>query len=272
MKKFEKIIAGFMAAATMLTCISFNCVSSETETVSAAEETTETQVKEMGTLYIRKGGYKIIPDSLDALDVTIENENVAVIEDYPYIGDMFQVRAVETGTTRVTYKAFATNEIQAWDVVVEDYPETYELSKSELEINVNSFDKISIIDPYDDSCNDPTKGGSIYNDDAVWKSDNEDVVRVELGRLYPQSEGTATVTAKLDGVVYECKVTVTPYVYQTGDVDMNEKIDLYDVIFIAKYIMGMTELNEEQASLADYNSDNKVDLYDAIGIATTLLP
>lgn len=271
MKNFRKILAGFMAAATMLTCISFNCVSSETETASAADEATEVQIKEMGTLYIRKGGIKVL-DQLEPKNVTIENEAVAVIEKYPYFGDMYQVRAVETGTTRVTYGTFATGEIQAWDIVVEDYPETYELSKSELEINVNSFDKISIIDPYDDSCNDPTKGGSIYNDDAVWKSDNENVVRVELGRLYPQSEGTATVTAKLDGVVYECKVTVTPYVYQTGDVDMNEKIDLYDVIFIAKYIMGMTELNEEQASLADYNSDNKVDLYDAIGIATTLLP
>lgn len=269
MKNSRKILAGFMAAATMLTCTSFNLASAETSV--SAEETTEVQIKEMGTLYIRKGGIKVL-DQLEPKNVTIENEAVAVIEDYPYFGDMYQVRAIETGTTRVTYETFATGEIQAWDIVVEDYPETYELSKSELEISLNDFGKINIIDPYDDSYKDPTTGGSIYNDDAVWASDNKDVVRVELGRLYPQAEGTATVTAKLDGVVYECKVTVTPIVYQTGDVDMNEKINLYDAIFIAKYIMGMNELDEEQASLADYNGDNRVDLYDAIEISKTLLP
>ena len=51
MKNLRKIIAGFMAAATMLTCTSFNLVSAETSV--SAEETADVEVREMGTLYIR---------------------------------------------------------------------------------------------------------------------------------------------------------------------------------------------------------------------------
>lgn len=270
MKKIRKILAGFMAAATMLTCTSLNFISAETS--SMAEETADVEVREMGTLYIRKGGYKVIPNSLDAFDMTIENEDVAVIEDHPLIGDYYQVRAVESGTTKLSFAPFGVSSyISVWNVVVDDYLEDFELSETEVELCINDNKKLNIIDPYCDSYHNYT-GTSVYNDNATWSSDNEDVVRVELGKLYPQSVGTATVIAELDGVVYECNVTVTMPAYEVGDIDKNEKIDLYDVIFVAKYIMGMTELNEEQEALADYNTDGVVDLYDAIEIAKTLMP
>lgn len=58
-----------------------------------------------------------------------------------------------------------------------------------------------------------------------------------------------------------------------GDIDNNGTVgDLYDVIEIAKYIMGMTDLSETSLLLADYNADGVVDLYDAIEIAKTLMP
>ncbi len=271
MKRITKILSAFIAAA-MLCTFSLSCVSAQGITVYE-ETSTASDVEEMGTLYIRKGGYKVIQKLFNVVNIVSENEDVAKIEKYAYIGDMYQVRAVETGVTRVTYSEYGESKIHAWNIVVEEYPETYEFSKSEVEMNVGSSYKINIIDPYDESNNNLPKGGWIYNNDAVWKSDNEDVVSVELGELYAKSEGTATITATmLNGVTLECKVTVSPYVYDSGDVDMNKKIDLYDAIMIAKFLINKVDLSEEQLSLADYNQDGKVDLYDAIEICKSLMP
>lgn len=265
----KKILAGFMAVATMLTCTSLNLVSAETATI--AEETTDIEIREKGTLYIRKGGYKVIPNSLDAFNIKSENEAVAAIENHPYICDMYQVRAVENGTTTVSFAPVgATSYIDVWNIVVDDYPETLQLSATEIEFATNDNRTLNIMDPYCDSYYSTLKGVSIYNDNATWSSDNENVVKVELGRLYPQSVGTATVTAELDGVVYECKVTVTPHIYPKGDISQNDEIDLWDAIMIAKYMIGAREFTEEEKTLADFDGNGEVNLYDAIGIAKEL--
>ncbi len=270
MKKLNKILSVFIASLTLFSCISFGSVSAETSVIT--EETTNFEIIEMGTLYIRKGDYKVIFDSQDATNLVIEDEDVAVLEKYKYIGGITQVRAIECGTTRVTYKPFASNSIHAWNIVVDDYTKTFELSTSEKEICIQDDEcQLNIVDPYDDSYFNTISGNSIYNDNAVWESDNEDIVRVELGKIYPQSVGSATVTAELDGITYECNITVTPYIYHTGDVDMNKDINLYDVILIAKYIIGIAEISEEQLSLADYTNDSKIDLYDVIEISKTLM-
>lgn len=56
-----------------------------------------------------------------------------------------------------------------------------------------------------------------------------------------------------------------------GDITGDGKIDLYDAIDIAKYLIGMRYYTYEEEIIADYNMDGKVDLYDAIGIAQYLL-
>lgn len=57
-----------------------------------------------------------------------------------------------------------------------------------------------------------------------------------------------------------------------GDVDNNGTVgDLYDVIEIAKYLIGTTVLSETTLFLADINCDGHINLYDAIEIAKTLL-
>ena len=61
--------------------------------------------------------------------MTIENEDIAVIEDHPLIGNYYQVRAVENGTTRLSFAPFGVSSyISVWNVVVDDYPEILELS------------------------------------------------------------------------------------------------------------------------------------------------
>lgn len=44
-----------------------------------------------------------------------------------------------------------------------------------------------------------------------WSSSNKRIVKVKKGKLTPVSVGTATVTAKVSGKKYKCKVTVADY-------------------------------------------------------------
>lgn len=61
-------------------------------------------------------------------------------------------------------------------------------------------------------------------------------------------------------------------VRNSGDVNNDGKIgDLYDVIDIAKYVMEITDFDEETLKIADINGDGAVDLYDAIEIAKMLI-
>lgn len=56
-----------------------------------------------------------------------------------------------------------------------------------------------------------------------------------------------------------------------GDIDGNGTINLYDIIAVAKYMMGMVTFNSEEMQLADYNEDTRVDLYDAVEMAKLIM-
>lgn len=58
----------------------------------------------------------------------------------------------------------------------------------------------------------------------------------------------------------------------SGDVNIDEKVDLYDVIWICSHIINKFTLTENQIKIADVNDDGVTDLYDAIEIAKALLP
>ena len=65
------------------------------------------------------------------------------------------------------------------------------------------------------------------------------------------------------------KFTVTVFI--RGDISKNGKIDIYDAIEIAKYVLGVRKFNNEEAEIADFNNDSKIDLYDTIAISKFLL-
>lgn len=58
----------------------------------------------------------------------------------------------------------------------------------------------------------------------------------------------------------------------TGDINGDGVLNLYDVIEIAKSLIGMRTFTDEEKLIADYNHDGVVNLYDAIEVARTLLP
>lgn len=267
MKSIRRITAVFMAMITILACCSFSIVSAE-DTVSIENVVNETLYK--GTLYIRNGGFKVLPYSQNAIEINIETDGVVVLEKYEY-NDAYKLNAVANGETRVTYRRQGYDAVFAYNVVVDDFPKELKITPLTPDVPVNQKTTLYLIDPYDDSYYDNPFGENNYNDLAIWKSDNVEVVRVEAGELYPQSIGTAIITAEYDGAVYECNVTISNPVYTVGDVNMDGERNLYDVIEIAKHLIGMTTLSQFQLSLADFNSDGDANIYDAIYMAKWLI-
>ena len=58
---------------------------------------------------------------------------------------------------------------------------------------------------------------------------------------------------------------------QKGDVTCDGKVNLYDAIEIARYIMNMRSFTDDEYTVADYNSDEQVNLYDVIEIARVIM-
>lgn len=59
--------------------------------------------------------------------------------------------------------------------------------------------------------------------------------------------------------------------YNKGDVTRDGVVNLYDAIEIAKYMMKMITLDEEQLTVGDMNGDNVVNLYDAIAVCNIIM-
>lgn len=273
MKKFKKLFSAITTAAMLLMSISSMSVSAEIDP-SFYEDF---EPVDMGTIQVRKGGIKNLKETLDFEIIASSAEDDSIIGlKRSELGTLnYVVEGLENGTSKAYVHSLYNSTTYIYTVEVSDqFSADLQLSKSELSVPVNEkgvYD-LDIVDPYDDGWYNGFKGESVYDVNAKWASDNESVVTVLLGELYPKSVGTATVTATLDGVTYECKVTITEPVYQKGDSNMDDIIDLYDVIAIAKHIMDIEPFNDAEMAFADYNEDGVVDLYDAIAVAKVIIP
>ena len=85
-------------------------------------------------------------------------------------------------------------------------------------------------------------------------------------------EASPIVPSLYDLEVPETNFYAAESIYMWGDISRNNLIDLYDAIEISKYIMNITDIDEDTILLADINRDGVTDLYDAIEIAKALLP
>ena len=64
-------------------------------------------------------------------------------------------------------------------------------------------------------------------------------------------------------------ITYTPY--EPGDTNLDQLINVQDVVVIINYILGQTELNQQQLNLADLNNDNLINVQDIILIVNIIL-
>lgn len=265
MKKFKKIFAGFMAMVSLFSIMSLNPAIADN---SSGHDISDYDIVDKGTIQIRKGGYKNIPESYDSLNINIEDESIVCISDTNYIGGNYNFEGLKNGTTKISFIPFGSTKLYVYDIEVSDeFSNELELPQA-INLGLYETSTLNLADPYDDGWYNVINRTSIYNERAEWTTDNEFVVTVENGKLTAKSAGTALVTAELNGFVYKCDVTVS---YLNGDVNKNGVVDLYDVISISEYMMHLTEFDETELALSDYNEDGVTDLYDAIEIAKTLI-
>lgn len=274
MTKLKRVLAVILSAATAASLAALT-VSAEKGTdvygQDADELVAELDVIEKGTLKVRKGGIIRIPDSIDGMFFEVEDESVCSVEFYA-VSD-YKIVGNECGTTRIVFRPFSGNELHAWNVEVSgEYSKELFLDKTActLDLIQNPESTVYITDPFDDSWYNFYNGTSIYNDNARWTSDNKEVVTVVNGKLCAMKEGTAKITAELDGKVMECAVTVTK-TYAKGDCNMDGQVNILDARAVLGHVLKSETLDDEQLALADCNSDNRIDMLDAIGIARTLL-
>ena len=93
----------------------------------------------------------------------------------------------------------------------------------------------------------------------------------------PQSEGSYTLKVTLrdaQGKTAEktmsFTVTEKPSTILRGDVDLNGKVELSDVLMIQKYLAKMITLSEDQLKAGDVTDDGKVDVSDVLKIQNYL--
>ncbi len=102
--------------------------------------------------------------------------------------------------------------------------------------------------------------------DVVWSTSDIRVVTVdENGRLKAVGQGEAVITATVDGVADECRITVKASGLETqillGDVNLDGRVNAMDKVAITKLIRS-GEANE----LADVNGDGKINALDKVAV------
>ena len=57
----------------------------------------------------------------------------------------------------------------------------------------------------------------------------------------------------------------------SGDINMDDVVNVLDVVLAVNYVLGSTELNDYQQQIADMNNDNIVNILDIILIVNTII-
>ena len=106
------------------------------------------------------------------------------------------------------------------------------------------------------------------NQDLVWSSSNESIVKVSNGKLVSISSGNATITAKLNDSVYS---TIDVKSMILGDNNKDNKTDLLDLIALRRYLTSQVTFDSLSQDYGDINRDGKVDLLDLIKLRRILI-
>lgn len=219
MKKFKKIFAGFMAMVSLFSIMSLSPAIAE---YSGGQDISDYEIVDKGTIQIRKGGYKNIPESYDSLNINIEDESIVCISDTNYIGGYYNFEGLKNGITKISFIPFGSTKLYVYDIEVSDeFSNELEMPQA-INLELYESNTLNLADPYDDGWYNVINRTSIYNEKAEWASDNESVVSVKNGRLTANSLGTATITAEINGIAKSCKVTVS----KSNKSDLYEYVDM----------------------------------------------
>ena len=64
---------------------------------------------------------------------------------------------------------------------------------------------------------------------------------------------------------------ITYVAYESGDVNLDDTINIQDIILVINYILGVSDFDNTQLSLADLNDDSSINIQDVILLINTIL-
>ena len=141
------------------------------------------------------------------------------------------------------------------------------LNPSSLSLQPNNSGNLGVVATMSDGTT-----STIDNSKVTWKSNNEQIARVDKGIVTAVAIGEAKITATYGGKGAETSVTVStqPNIIN-GDVNGDEKVTIMDAVKIARSLVNLETLTDSQKLAADFNGDSRVTIMDAQGIAKYLV-
>lgn len=211
--------------------------------------------------------YKLYVYNIMTEDEAMEFAKKLVIRGIAEKASVLYCRYITTGTIepdslqRNNILLNFKNEKYAEDFSFDKYPEIQKILRyTEYDSSCDS-DVVTVYGGYDTSEYNNAGTKEIYND---VKTLNE-----LLPLLYYEIESVE--------ILFEYQTTADEYIAlyfiepKWGDATNDNVINLYDVIEISKYIMNISDMDEDTVLLADINRDGKTDIYDAIEVAKCIM-
>ena len=256
MKKLKKIMAGLLSAVIAFSAMTAFSVNAEsTEKMYTLNELMQMSDEEFLALEHSniEGGAQGVYNYIDKHSrgeylITIESEY------YNKIGGYFRLDTLRSED----YKANITEkEITA---LLADSPMDYSQTSP---ININSYE---VYYWWYYNIRIPELGDATYGIDNLLEATDENVMKAAK-TLYCLKQVCTEFNWTPD-VPVVAGVSEQP---ETGDVNLDRAVDLYDAIWIASDLVDIFDFTEGQQAIGDVNEDGECNLYDAVEIAKTLM-
>lgn len=150
--------------------------------------------------------------------------------------------------------------------IVKDVSVVVNLKATSIQLNKENGLLVTNLNPQ--QLNPTFDANNALNQDLVWSSSNESIVKVSNGKLASISSGNATITAKLNDSVYS---TIDVKSMILGDNNKDNKTDLLDLIALRRYLTSQVTFDSLSQDYGDINRDGKVDLLDLIKLRRILI-
>ena len=171
-----------------------------------------------------------------AFKLTYKNKTLTEGEDY-FLEYSNNVK-VGTATVTATLAGYYTG------VISEDFNIVPTIDKKDITVYYGTKPKLNVK----------------TSESIVWRSNDPSIVKVYGGVLYPQSEGSATVTARTGDHTLYCKVSVKP-----RQLSVSKKALYCSSRYVLEYLGG-------SGAVTWKTSDKKVATVNSKGVVTTLKP
>lgn len=131
----------------------------------------------------------------------------------------------------------------------EDDENAPKLSETEFSISTIESKKLSVMN---------------YADSITWVSSNTAITKVnDQGLVRAVAEGQAAIYALLsDGKCLKADVTVTKSEYSMGDVNLDGKFDVADVVLLQKWLLAIPDTELKHWENADFYEDGILNVFD----------